>query len=191
LQDFFTTKPTKLGLHFSEFFTIFYTIYKILQNNNTIGDPLLHPGLWNFSAIHRYGLGSHLGPWKYSRPRNWVPGTNGGGGSPESGGAGGVFGPGKVWRRCRAHLNSVCGQGKEQGGSGEGAQRRSTVVAAGASATASRPARPGHEEHGGFGWCKGEEPRVLLGYASARKGRLGNGGMPGGAATACASEEAL
>jgi hypothetical protein len=28
--------PTKFGLHFFEFYTIFYEIYKILQNNNTI-----------------------------------------------------------------------------------------------------------------------------------------------------------
>jgi hypothetical protein len=33
---FFTSNPTKLGLHFSEFSTIFYAIYKILQNSNTI-----------------------------------------------------------------------------------------------------------------------------------------------------------
>jgi hypothetical protein len=59
---FFTAKPTKLGLHCSEFSTIFKAIYKILQNSNTIGDPLLHRGPWNFSAIHRYALGSHLGP---------------------------------------------------------------------------------------------------------------------------------
>jgi hypothetical protein len=182
----FHIETKKLGLHFSEFSTIFYAIYKILQNSNTIGDPLLHRGPWNFSAIHKYALGSHLGPWNYSRPRNWVPGTNGGDGSPESGGAGGVFGLGKVWRRCRAHLNSVCGQGKERGGSREGARRRPAAVAAGAGAPASRPARSGHEEHGEFRWCKGEEPRVLLGYTSAWKGRLGYGGMPGGAATACA-----
>jgi hypothetical protein len=53
-------------------------------------------GPWNFSAIHKYALGSHLGPWKYSRPRNWVPGTNGGGGSPESGGASGFLAGGGV-----------------------------------------------------------------------------------------------
>jgi hypothetical protein len=33
---FFTMNPTKLSLQFSEFSTIFYAIYKILQNSNTI-----------------------------------------------------------------------------------------------------------------------------------------------------------
>jgi hypothetical protein len=32
----FTTNPTKVSLHFSEFSMIFYAIYKILQNSNTI-----------------------------------------------------------------------------------------------------------------------------------------------------------
>jgi hypothetical protein len=32
----FTTNPTKLSLHFAEFSTIFYAIYKIPQNSNTI-----------------------------------------------------------------------------------------------------------------------------------------------------------
>jgi membrane protein insertase Oxa1/YidC/SpoIIIJ len=32
----FKTNPTKLCLHFSKFSTIFYAIYKILQNSNTI-----------------------------------------------------------------------------------------------------------------------------------------------------------
>jgi hypothetical protein len=67
-------KPKKLSLYFSEFSTVFYAIYKILENNNTIGDPLLHRGPWNFLGIHIYALGSHLGPWKDSRPRNRVPG---------------------------------------------------------------------------------------------------------------------
>jgi hypothetical protein len=32
----FTTNPTKLGLHFSDFSMIFYGIYKIQQITNTI-----------------------------------------------------------------------------------------------------------------------------------------------------------
>jgi hypothetical protein len=150
----------------------------------------LHRGPWNFSAIHRDALGSHLGPWKYFRARNWVPGTNGGGGLPESGGAGGVFGRGRCGGGVGAHLRPVGGLSWGWKVPARRARRRSAAVAAGAGAPASRPARPGHAEHGEFGWCKGEEPRVLLGYASARKGRLGDGGVLGGAATACASEEA-
>jgi hypothetical protein len=33
---FFTMNPKKLGFHFSDFSTIFYGFYKILQNSNTI-----------------------------------------------------------------------------------------------------------------------------------------------------------
>jgi hypothetical protein len=33
---FFTTNPTKLGLHFSDFFTILYEFYKIQQITYTI-----------------------------------------------------------------------------------------------------------------------------------------------------------
>jgi hypothetical protein len=56
----FTMNPTKLSLHFSEFATIFYAIYKNHQNI----DSLLHQGPWNFSAIHRYALTLHETPWK-------------------------------------------------------------------------------------------------------------------------------
>jgi hypothetical protein len=38
----FTTNPTKLSLHFADFSMILYEFYNILQNSNTIGDPLLH-----------------------------------------------------------------------------------------------------------------------------------------------------
>jgi hypothetical protein len=142
----FHNEPNKIWFAFFEFYTIFYEIYKILQNNNTIWDSLLHRGPWNFSAIHTDALGSHLGPWKYSRPCNWVPGTNGGGGLPESGGTGGVFGRGRCGGGVGAHLRPVCGLSWGWKVPARRARRRSAAVAAGAGAPASRPARPGHAE---------------------------------------------
>jgi hypothetical protein len=56
---FFTTNPKKLGLHFSEFSTIFYAIYKILQNSNTIGDSHLHRGPWKVLDSYEYVLALH------------------------------------------------------------------------------------------------------------------------------------
>jgi hypothetical protein len=55
---FFTTNPTKLGLHFSDFSTIFYEIYKIQHFTTTIGDEVLHRG-----------------PWKEGKPYNVAPGV--------------------------------------------------------------------------------------------------------------------
>jgi hypothetical protein len=50
---FSTKTPRKLVLHFSEFSTIFYAIYKFLQKGYTIEDVSLR-----------------LGPWKDSGPCN-------------------------------------------------------------------------------------------------------------------------
>jgi hypothetical protein len=46
--EFFTTNPTKLGLHFSDLSTIFYGFYKILQNTNTIEVTALQSAPWIF-----------------------------------------------------------------------------------------------------------------------------------------------
>jgi hypothetical protein len=48
---FFTTKPTKLGLHFSVFSTIFYWIYKNQQKTCTIWDDVLHRGPGTFQEF--------------------------------------------------------------------------------------------------------------------------------------------
>jgi hypothetical protein len=60
----FTTNPITLSLHFSDSSTIFYGFYKILQNNNTIWDPLLHRGPWKDSGSYKYALTLRMSPWK-------------------------------------------------------------------------------------------------------------------------------
>jgi hypothetical protein len=40
--------PTKLGLHFSVFFMIFYAFYKFQPNCFTIEDATFHRGPWEF-----------------------------------------------------------------------------------------------------------------------------------------------
>jgi hypothetical protein len=82
--------PTKVILHFSEFSTIFYAIYKILQNINTIGDPLLHRGPWKGSGSYKYAPGLRLDPQKDSRSCNLVLGA--------AGGAGGAISAELRWR---------------------------------------------------------------------------------------------
>jgi hypothetical protein len=82
--------PTKLCLHFSKFFKIFYAIYKILQNDNTIGDPLLHRGPWKGSGSYKYTLTLWISPQKELRSCNVVLGAvaGAGGAIPASSGVG-------------------------------------------------------------------------------------------------------
>jgi hypothetical protein len=62
--------PTKLVLHFSDFSTIFYTIYKNQGNGNTIEVVVLHRGPYIFFKVHKYALGLPKSPWKELNPRN-------------------------------------------------------------------------------------------------------------------------
>jgi hypothetical protein len=82
--------PTKLSLHFSEFSTMFYAIYKILQNGNNIGDPLLHRGPWKGSGSYKYTLTLRINPQKELRSCNVVLGAvaGAGGAIPASSGVG-------------------------------------------------------------------------------------------------------
>jgi hypothetical protein len=135
VAGFFTTNPKKLSLHFSKLSTIFYAIYKNQQNTCTIWDSLLHRGPWEVFQVHKYALGSHLGPWKDFRPRNWVPGTDGGGGFD------GGFGRGSCGESVGAHQCSIWGRGMGRGGSGEWARRhRSAAVVASSFPARSRSA---------------------------------------------------
>jgi hypothetical protein len=63
-MGFFTMNPTKFGLHFSDFYTIFYAIYKNQQKHRTITDTLLQQGPWKFSIPYRKALGLWKGPRK-------------------------------------------------------------------------------------------------------------------------------
>jgi hypothetical protein len=56
--------PTKLGLHFYYFSTIFYAFYKIQLKGFTIEDSILPTGPWNFLAIHNLTLDTHKTPWE-------------------------------------------------------------------------------------------------------------------------------
>jgi hypothetical protein len=70
---FFTTNPTKLSLHFSEFSTIFYAFYNVQQFTTTIEDSLctgVPRNIQNITAMH-------LSLCKEGGSRNWVPGHGG------------------------------------------------------------------------------------------------------------------
>jgi hypothetical protein len=104
---FFTTSPTKMVWHFSEFFTIFYAFYKFQQNGYTIEDITLR-----------------LGPWKDSGPRNWVPRPTGRRARQKSGGSGGAPGRGTARGRVYAHLGSIGSRGWGREVTDVGARRR-------------------------------------------------------------------
>jgi hypothetical protein len=110
---FFITNPTKLGLHFSEFCTIFYAFYKFRQKGYTIEDITLR-----------------LGPWKDSGPCNWVPRPTGRRARRKSGGSGGAAGWGMARGRMHAHLGWVGGLGSGGGVAGVGFRRWPAAVAA-------------------------------------------------------------
>jgi hypothetical protein len=69
--EFFSWSPTKLGLHFYEFSTIFYGFYKIQHLHLDLGETVLRTG----PRI------SQTGPRDGKLDCNWVPGAMAGGGS--------------------------------------------------------------------------------------------------------------
>jgi hypothetical protein len=175
------------------FFKIFYNFLCILQ------DSAEHNYYLRFTFAtrpltvlipYKDTLGSHKTPQEEYISCNVALGGEGRRGSPELGGSGDALGRESGRRGLGAHQSSICVLGWGRKAAGGGGRRHQAAAAAGVTAPVRRPAQPGHEEHGEFGWCKGEELRMLLGCASAQKGHLSDGGMPGGAATACTREEA-
>jgi hypothetical protein len=59
---FFHQQSTKLGLHYSEFSTVFYAFYKNQQIGNTIEDSNFPSGHWNYSKPHNHALSLLSGP---------------------------------------------------------------------------------------------------------------------------------
>jgi hypothetical protein len=92
-----------------EISTNFYAYYKFLQKEYTIDDASLL-----------------LGPWKNSRPCNWVPRSTGRRARRKSGGA---PGRGTARGQVQAHLGWVGGLGSGGGVAGVGVQRWPTTVA--------------------------------------------------------------
>jgi hypothetical protein len=108
----FTTNPTNLSLHFSEFSTIFYAFYKFLQMEYTIEDVTLRRG-----------------PRKDLGPRNWVPRPTGRRARWKSGGSGGAPVRGTVQGRVHARLGSIGSRGWGVEVAGAGARRWPAAVA--------------------------------------------------------------
>jgi hypothetical protein len=116
---FLTTNPTKLVLHFSEFFTIFYTFYKFQQNGYTIEDVTLRRG-----------------PRKDFGPRNWVPRPTGRRARRKSGGSSGALARGKGRGGPQAHLGRVGARRLGGEGTDGGVRRWPAATAAAARAAA-------------------------------------------------------
>jgi hypothetical protein len=121
--------PAKLVLHFSDFFVIFYAIYKKQGNGNTIGVTLLREG-----------------PWKDFRVCNVVPRRGGRRGWAKSGELAAVLGRGRARGWSRGARGLVWGVGQGRGDAGErpaGSQRLRPPRLA-------KPARGA--SGGGLGW---------------------------------------
>jgi hypothetical protein len=58
----FTTNLTKLSLHFSEFSTIFYALYKFLQKEYTVEVSTLRTDPWKFEILTGVPSVLRLGP---------------------------------------------------------------------------------------------------------------------------------
>jgi hypothetical protein len=112
---FLSMNPTKLVLQFSEFPTIFYTFYKILQSSNTIEDGIYHRD-----------------PCKESGKCNWVPRPWEAAAPAEFRRAGGAPGRASDGTRLGSHLGSTGGRSWDGGAAGVGDRRRPAAVAAAA-----------------------------------------------------------
>jgi hypothetical protein len=114
---FYTTNPTKLVLHFSEFSMIFYAFYKFQQNGCTIEDVTLRRG-----------------PRKDLGPRNWVLRPTGRRARRKSGSSSGAPGRGKGRGGPQAHLGRVGARRLGGEGTNGGVRRWPAATAAAARA---------------------------------------------------------
>jgi hypothetical protein len=109
---FFTTNPTKLSSHFSEFATIFYAFYKFLQMECTIEDVTLRLGPWKETYSLRYAPGSRKTPRDFSEAFNLALGAARRRSLPDSGAVAAGVGGKKVGEPLEAHLGRfACSEG--------------------------------------------------------------------------------
>jgi hypothetical protein len=97
----------------------------------------LHRGPWHFSGIHIYALGSHLGPWKDWKTRNWVPGGRLPAALPDSDEVAAGVGGERVGEALWLTNGSICVLGGGREAVGEGGRWHQAAAAAGAFAPAS------------------------------------------------------
>jgi hypothetical protein len=97
----------------------------------------LHRGPWHFSGIHRYALGSHLGPWKDWKTRNWVPGGRPPAALPDFGEVAAGVGGERVGEALWLTYGSICVLGGGRETVGKGGRRHQAAAAAGAFSPAS------------------------------------------------------
>jgi hypothetical protein len=164
---FFTTNPTKLSLHFSDFSTIFYGLYKILQNSNTIWDSLLHwgPGISAGSQRCPYFADKTSEVFLTSQCRPWGVGWRG---SPEFRRSGGRGRPGTGGWRSGERLGSISSLTRAEAAPVEPAWRSQAAAAAGSSAPATRRLGWTGERVGELPRCKRRWRTPQLGIAAGR-----------------------
>jgi hypothetical protein len=108
---FFTPNPTKLGLKFSNFSTIFYGFYKNQQQHFYYFRFAFAAGTLEFLDSYTDALTLRLSPWKEFSPRNVTP--RGGGRRGRSKFQRGVAGvrPERAGEWSMGYWGSVCGLG--------------------------------------------------------------------------------
>jgi hypothetical protein len=132
----FTSNPTKLSLHFSDFCMIFYGIYKNQQNTCTIWDGVLHRGPWKVFQIHTHAPGSRKTPWKERGRCNWALGHGGRRFRPKSGELAARVAGERAGKRLGTHQGLIWVLGWGRRGCRWGGPRLSTAAATGALAPA-------------------------------------------------------
>jgi hypothetical protein len=143
--EFFTTKPTKLILHFSDFSVHFYEFYKLWPKHPKEGRIYLLKSPWELFRFHTKALDLHKTPWKGSRSCNVTPWAMGRWLNRNSGDPSPVFDWGTGGGGVVAHQGSDCDQSWGGGAASEVVRRRCTTATVRSSSPTSWPARQGHK----------------------------------------------
>jgi hypothetical protein len=150
--EFFTTNPTKLSLHFSEFSTIFYGIYKIQPKVKHYLRTNFHRGPWKFLQIHNHTLTLHKTPPEISQTLQCSPRAPAGGGPAKFRRTGGRDRPGAGGERPSGPWDSIPVLGLGRGTTGGRGRRSGAVTATRATAPARLHLRRGKRRFGRLGW---------------------------------------
>jgi hypothetical protein len=184
---FFTSNPTKLDLHFSDFSKIFYAIYKKQPNALYYLRIPSHAGPWKVSDSREYAPGLRKSPWKDLEAHNWVPRHGRRRLGPKSGEVAARVGGERWGKGSGPHRRPICGLVGGERVAGRGASRLPAAAAAGVAAPARGVAPAAHWDveqlacESREGTASSEDRSGALGRSSAAAARGLRRRAPGGA----------
>jgi hypothetical protein len=136
IVDYFTTNPTKLVVHFSDFSIIFYAIYKKQPKVKHYLRSNFHRGPWKFLQVYNHAPTLHKTPPETLQTLQCHPRAPAGGGPAKFRRTGGRDRPGASGGWTAGPWGSIPVLGLVQGATGELAWRSPVAVAAGTAASA-------------------------------------------------------